>query len=677
MSSSELSTRSLRIICLVLIGLGMIGTGMAVFPRIHAERSVRAIELIVDYGEVAALAGKAGAPIGAMLDRCRTAGATGVALPEETLASLADAGQVSLDTGADLRGLVAGVTPEEPVIAIHAPDARINRFVFEGLRRAYPADRIHVLAAQQAIVVRGDRKMVEDIGLGLDRAKFQSVLAASLHVVPRLHASAWQTSDDVVAAIADVSALLPDPSRGYTRGLIIFDGKAVPGYPGSIGALARSLHAQSLTYGSVEFGKQRGDAELGTRLNGDFVRVHSISREELAQMSVNQAAARYALAAKDRNIRAVVIHFPQQAAGDTTDPARADLAYIFLTKQALIESGMAVLADHPARAFPAFEVPPLLLGVLFLAAIGAAGYGALLVLPERLPRGLFLTLAGALAVIVVAAAALALRKPDLGRTVFGLTAGLAFPMLGLTAAYRGIHRLADERGGRAWLTAMLTLTAATIASLLGGLVIAGMMSETRYLVRVEQFTGVKLTLVGPLLALGVLAVFDAFARPEETWRAYLTRAMAHARAFFANPITIGGALLVVVALAAVALLVVRSGNDAAGAVSGLELKLRYVLEQVLVARPRTKEFLIGHPMFILAFLAAARGHRGIAVALLLGGAVGQADVLNTYCHAHTPVTLSVLRTLNGLWIGALLGSLLMLLSARHVKAADPAEPVTV
>ena len=36
---------------------------------------------------------------------------------------------------------------------------------------------------------------------------------------------------------------------------------------------------------------------------------------------------------------------------------------------------------------------------------------------------------------------------------------------------------------------------------------------------------------------------------------------------------------------------------------------------------------------------------------LLAGAVGQVDVLNTFCHAHTPVLLSLLRMANGLCLG--------------------------
>ena len=56
----------------------------------------------------------------------------------------------------------------------------------------------------------------------------------------------------------------------------------------------------------VEGGEQRGDVALGLALQGQLLRVHSISDEELVTMTVARAKARYALAVKDRNIRLVL-----------------------------------------------------------------------------------------------------------------------------------------------------------------------------------------------------------------------------------------------------------------------------------------------------------------------------------------------------------------------------------
>ncbi len=50
----------------------------------------------------------------------------------------------------------------------------------------------------------------------------------------------------------------------------------------------------------------------------------------------------------------------------------------------------------------------------------------------------------------------------------------------------------------------------------------------------------------------------------------------------------------------------RSGHTAGVPVPAIELKLRTFLEQVMYARPQTKEFIIGHPAFLLATMALYR-----------------------------------------------------------------------
>ena len=64
---------------------------------------------------------------------------------------------------------------------------------------------------------------------------------------------------------------------------------------------------------------------------------------------------------------------------------------------------------------------------------------------------------------------------------------------------------------------------------------------------------------------------------------------------------------------------------------------------------------------------AARRQRVLALLLLLGGAIGQVDVLNTFCHAHTPVLLSLLRVVNGLWLGVIAGVIAIALCFRAPK----------
>jgi hypothetical protein len=113
--------------------------------------------------------------------------------------------------------------------------------------------------------------------------------------------------------------------------------------------------------------------------------------------------------------------------------------------------------------------------------------------------------------------------------------------------------------------------------------------------------------------------------------------------------------LTIVVVGALGYMLIRTGNDAPSQVSGLELKLRSLLDRLLPVRPRTKEFLIGHPMMVLALTMLTRGDRRLLP--LIGGvaAIGQVSMVNTFAHLHTPVSASALRVLLGLLIGLVLG----------------------
>jgi hypothetical protein len=112
-------------------------------------------------------------------------------------------------------------------------------------------------------------------------------------------------------------------------------------------------------------------------------------------------------------------------------------------------------------------------------------------------------------------------------------------------------------------------------------------------------------------------------------------------------------------VAAAAVLVMRSGNDSDISPSQFELALRHGLTNVLSVRPRFKEFLVGFPcmMLVPALLAAHR--RAIGWLLALGIGVGIGDVIDTFSHLHTPLTVSLLRIFNGLAIGVVIGALLV------------------
>jgi Family of unknown function (DUF5693) len=245
-----------------------------------------------------------------------------------------------------------------------------------------------------------------------------------------------------------------------------------------------------------------------------------------------------------------------------------------------------------------------------------------------------------------------------GATKLGaLMAALALPTLAVCSRRRDLKAALTR--GRALGKALLLFAATSGLSILGGLLVVGCLADTRYMVKLDQFSGVKLAHVIPLL--GVLALQVGWdlgsrgAQPGESRIATLIRGWQEAAQ---AAVRYWHAVLLLVCAAALGLMVLRSGNEAGSSVPGLEMTFRSLLNHVFGVRPRTKEVLIGHPLLFLAFARMAGGRSVGRWALLTVGTIGQVSLVNTFTHLHTPLLISVERTLHGLWAGALVGLVL-------------------
>ncbi len=212
-----------------------------------------------------------------------------------------------------------------------------------------------------------------------------------------------------------------------------------------------------------------------------------------------------------------------------------------------------------------------------------------------------------------------------------------------------------SRFPKAW-SASLAVTGATLAV---ALAVAVFLSAPAFVLGFEGFRGIKLGLLLPLAA----AVF-IFYRAGEI------------RHVLREPVNVERLLVSGLFLGAAAYTFFLSGpGTAVDTGGGKELELRGFWERTLGVRPRGKEFFVCHPLLLFGFYLRARFPDGKspfpnrpgagAQALrflvhdhrpfLLAGFLGQLSIVNSFCHAHTPLKISLLRTFHGLWMGAALG----------------------
>ena len=198
--------------------------------------------------------------------------------------------------------------------------------------------------------------------------------------------------------------------------------------------------------------------------------------------------------------------------------------------------------------------------------------------------------------------------------------------------------------------AVVSLFKAVFICLCGGIVIGALIGNTDYLLELRLFTGVKLSQLVPL----VYAVFIIFKFIYHEKGRTLKGDIKNIFQRFQDHGKLKVILIVLFLLVAVTIFIMRTG-DGMLSVSTFEQRIRNWFENVLYARPRTKEFLIAFPACMLAVLCASKGWKNALMPLGVLFAIGFASVCNTFCHGRAEISLSLIRTLIGLGFGIIIG----------------------
>jgi hypothetical protein len=604
-----------------LLTLGLVvsslAAGAVALQRLQVEQANRAVELVLDYPDVAQWASASGKPVAAWLR-----GFTmpfSVALTEGTLADW------GMPIGAPTPTYLLSEARFQQAKRVLALKARVE------LQPPQDAPAVEVRSESGArFWVVGDPLAITQLGLGLDPVQVAQVQAGGKPIVARL------INPQGITPLALRGSLLFAREQGAS--LLIFAGDQVLGYRPGLQATAHNIQANAMRFGAIEFAKQAGAGNLMQAIPNYTVRVHSVGLAESLLLSPGEIVERLERAAQERNIRVLYL----RAAGADTATLRDILQQL---ERRLHRAGYAI-RESGARPFEALQPPVWQFALVGLGVGVLAGWA--LTLFRRVGVWAFAPLA-----LGVAFALLCLLP--LGRKAVALAAALLFPTVGVVA----MAWLAQGAAPNLWQGARLLLVPFAW-SLMGALHIVGLLAETPYLIKADQFAGVKLAHALPLLL--VLAFYTAWVVGRwDFWREWLAR-----------PVLWGQVLLALVILSAVGLMLIRTGNEAPGAVPDWELRLRALLETVMQVRPRTKEFLIGHPALVVGAAMLLTGRTRLLPLTMFLATIGQASMVNTFCHLHSPLLVSLQRTGWGILLGVGLG--LLALGALRPFATPTARP---
>ncbi len=658
--------------------LGLGAAGIVLVHRYRLEQSYRTVEITVDGDDWTTLARRTGADRDAFYEAVRRAGARSVTVYASSLKRLQDAGRVTYMTGADIMnaaraGSVAGpfgdlvragrIRPGN-TYAVGPPS--VLEQVRAGLAAQLPphsgSARIAMLEGSGPVLeIQGRGLDIEEATFGLLRGDVEEIRSHHLAVEARLKNFHEVTPEGLAAFFAR----LRDLGERFT---LIFDGNQVLGYDLLIPDVAEQMKTSGYIFGQIESftarRRQRGDLALAQKVMPNVLRVFSLTPEELSGLAPDEARDKYVLAARERNVRVLYVR-PFLNTSAAVDELQANLDYVGSIKDDLERAGYRM---GKAAPLPDVRVPPvwfalMALGTLAAAAIAIAQVAAILARPVSL-RVLY---AGVAAGMVVTAAVLAVHHGTLWSQILALVAALAFPTLSLIAVFSK-----DERAAQPWAGpaaglighSLLRLWGLSAMTALGGVMVGGLLSQWAFMLEIRGFLGVKPAHIIPIVVFGlVLAAADA---PRgELW--------SRLRAWARQPLLLEyGIAVIVIGLAAVFALG-RTGNAGLPVLGGLELKSRIILEHLVVARPRTKEYLIGHPFMVLAFALSALGLRRWVLPAALIGAIGQVGLVNSFSHIHTPLVYVMLRTVYALVFGSIIGAVfvILLLWSRRWWSREP------
>ena len=245
-----------------------------------------------------------------------------------------------------------------------------------------------------------------------------------------------------------------------------------------------------------------------------------------------------------------------------------------------------------------------------------------------------------------------LLKPQLQAVLLSLGASAVFPAL--SVYYLGMHlaKAKDNQSVSLW-DYLRTILIGALITVIGGAYIGAVLGSWKYILVLQVFRGVKLSqFTVYLLSIILTAVLLLELRSARDLKLLLPSVN---RKLLVRVIS---ALIILVGVGMIYLM--RSG-DGMLSVSSLEVRFRSVLENLILYRPRTKEFLIAWPAVSLAFCFAARGDRLFAWLFGAMGGIGFASIANTFCHIRAHYLVSIARTALGLVIGLALGTILFVL----------------
>ena len=573
-------------------------------PRFKLEALNNNVSIIVDYREILTLAKNSGLNFDDAIKILIDNGVRGLMVSELNGDNI-DHGvghaefKVVKDPERSTEGTIISILPNSPYKDI------LNKWL--RIRFAISDDK------KTPLFLNMPQNMLKTVGIIPDIEGLEAAKKSGLKIFYRPVPSLGHLADRA-------SIMLKIVHENYHVDVFTPAGEYISGYP-DVRKLANTAHELNIPLAVVEFSRQVGEPQLNALTSPLLIPLHSVTNDEMTARRISRSALRDRLvrAAVERSIRLLLLRTAPQ---NTSDFVFKDFAEeVKLLSDELNSHGFNLAwpnnvfkdSNLHTNIFTAWALSAILIFSLwcYLVRMGMNDNPKI--------NLIFVSINIILAVLIF-------KVSSVSRLAGAFTAPLIAVEGSLIAMDNGKSK---------------NILKAFIFVVIGGLALASYFSVTNYMMRLNTFSGVKLTLVLPPL-LVLLHDLKKRIHPESLVQ------------ILSRPPLWGELALVGVLLAGLGLIVFRSDNVAF--IPGFEAKMRVALEKILIARPRTREIFIGYPsILILNFLISKKLFANYREIFRIGTALGFSSVINSFCHFHTPLTLILLREFNGLWTGLIIG----------------------
>lgn len=646
-------------ILLLCIIIGLAAALAIVWQRHRIEENSTTVEMVMEYEDVVELAQLEGIPLEHVMGRMKEAGVTSLAVYEITLEKLHKNGKVAVMPGAQLlqqyytgmlndavwRKFIETGRIQADDVYIIGHDPRVFAEVKEDLIERLSPERVTVLDGQrQILAIKANYEKVVKWNLGLPTDELRYVSGQGFYVVARpsnytkVEEKNVEGVFDRLAGIENVSALM-------------FVGDEALGYPDLLALTLEKVKERNLTLALIEhplqlqFFKQEGLVPMAAANEYKAARVYVIPKDEQPKLKPAEAVQRWIVTDQERNIR---INFLRKF--DKPEPGKTlletNLEYVANVRDGLISNGFTI---GKAGIFHPYFPQPVLLVLLTIGAVAAGVLFLSLVrpFPARYQYGLLLVIS------LIFAFPLLKGSGNTVRQAVALCSAVVFPVLAMTWQLDRWKSMPLE--GRGSLQGIIKdgiggLMITVMLSMVGGMYVAAVLGDVRFFLEMEIFRGVKVTFVAPLVLITLIYLnrynlFEGKETGEEgSWQQVvkLLNYPLYVKTLFAFALAAIGAWV----------FIGRSGHTAGVPVLDVELKMRAFLERAMYARPRGKEFMIGHPAFFLVIMALYRQWpRMLHYTMVVLATIAQGSLVETFAHIRTPVLMSFVRGIDGMVAG--------------------------